>query len=1334
MRLSQGLPNRSALLAIALGIGTSACKETITEPITVAAVVVNGGGGTLRLGQSVQLSTTLKSTEGWTLPNVGVSWASSDAAKANISFAGQVTAVSRGPVTLTATAGGVNGTAAVTVIGVQSIVLAPETLSVIVTQTRAMTATTVLDPGVTVTPTWRSLDTTIARVDTAGRVTARTTTGFARVEVTAEDKKDTAVVRVVPVPVVSVVVSPDTATRTVGQTLQLTATPKDSIGGTLAGRVVTWSSSDSARAAVSAAGLVTVKAAGTATITATIEGKTGRATLTLKVPVADVTVSQSCTGSGSFSGGTGRLYTGETCEYGALVRDGAGNTLTDRSVTWTSSDTTVAKIDGAPFEHPTTKLSTVKLLPRKGGSITLTAAVEGKSSSAALTVLVPVASITVTPATATLAIGATQQLTATLKDSVGGILTGRTVAWSSSDTTKATVSNTGLLTARATGSVTITVASEGKSATSVITVQATPIPQNRSIVYNNQANNVVRVTTTGTSSGSLAAGVHPIQVNDRLIFRGGFGDNKIYSSALSGSSKTVLINAFSFSPDLTAGGTRLTFFDGDCGGNAHTVAVANADGTNTQRLANICAITPPRWAPDNSAIAYQTEQGIEIYTLTTGVKRSVLSLSGNQEVSGWRWYGNVSWSADGSRLSFAARTSIANQYCLFTVSVNGTALEKLPATCTTDIGYHDWDWETGTLALEMSSGANSFLSMFTEAGAQIGAIASTTGATWPRWTRSAATVPIASVVVTPATSSIIVGATQQLTATLKDVAGNTLTGQTVTWTTSNADIATVSTTGLVSAQAPGNVTISASSEGLSGSATLSITTASGWITRNGRQFKFISTTPMSWSAARSAARSIGNSTDLASLSSPGDREFLRDYLRNVGVANGRVWIGLFQDLSGTTYSEPSGGWKWVSGQDFSGEGWSIGEPSNSWGGEHVGMIGVDRAADANNGYYNDLRDSDAGDNRGYVVESVESLLTSIEFSPQNGPLAAGNQSCAIDIQERAYCWGLNTEGQVGDGSTTSRLIPVPVAGSLRFRSIAVAQRFTCGITVDSLPYCWGANSEGQLGTGSNSSSSVPVAVSGGHRFVSIVGTGRQMCALTADGTGYCWGHNPHGEVGDGTTTRRSVPTAILTNDKFKSLHAADFVTCGLTRAGRVLCWGEGQEGRTGTNSSAILTTPTLVSGNRTYEALNTSGQSSCARLLTGGIDCWGMNRSGEFSGSLANVLVPTATTFSGVKFRSISIGIGFGCGLVESGIPYCWGTRPLSLGTGATSSTFSQPAPVSLPEVATRIVAGSESVCAITLSGRLFCWGENTYGQLGDGTSTSKSTPREIGIGVVFKQ
>jgi len=131
---------------------TLSCDKGTFEPVAVASVEVNGGGGNLRLSESRQLTPILKSTEGWILPTQGVSWTTSSAGVASIGPSGQVTALARGTATFTATAGGVSGSSNVTVIGVQSIALAPETLSVIVTQTRALTATTVVDPGVSVTP------------------------------------------------------------------------------------------------------------------------------------------------------------------------------------------------------------------------------------------------------------------------------------------------------------------------------------------------------------------------------------------------------------------------------------------------------------------------------------------------------------------------------------------------------------------------------------------------------------------------------------------------------------------------------------------------------------------------------------------------------------------------------------------------------------------------------------------------------------------------------------------------------------------------------------------------------------------------------------------------------------------------------------------------------------------------------------------------------------------------------------------------------------------------------------------------------------------------------
>jgi len=300
--------------------------------------------------------------------------------------------------------------------------------------------------------------------------------GSARILATSANRKDSALVTVVsvpPVPVMSVVVNPASSTVRVGGTERLTATPEDANGNSLAGRTITWATSNAAIAGVDATGLVMGVAAGPATITATSEGKSGTASVTVAlVPVASVTVSPA----------SGSIVVGGTIQLMATTKDSAGNTLTGRSITWASSNTSTATVS-----------ATGLVTGVAAGAATITATSEGKSATATVTVavaLVPVASVTVSPATASLFVGATKQLSATTKDSAGNVLTGRAIAWSSSNTTAATVISSGLVTGKATGSATITATSEGKSGTASITVALVPVAS----------------VTVSPASGSIAVG------------------------------------------------------------------------------------------------------------------------------------------------------------------------------------------------------------------------------------------------------------------------------------------------------------------------------------------------------------------------------------------------------------------------------------------------------------------------------------------------------------------------------------------------------------------------------------------------------------------------------------------------------------------------------------------------------------------------------------------------------------------------------------------------------------------------------------------------------------
>jgi len=348
------------------------------------------------------------------------------------------------------------------VVPVAAVVVAPATANVMVDSAVQLVAIPVDSAGTALggrAVTWASGAAGVATVDGSGLVTGRAA-GFAAITATCEGKSGSAAVTVAappPAAVASVSVSPASASVSVGQTVQLAATPKDANGNPLTGRTVTWSSGNSGVATVSASGIVTGVSPGAATITAASEGKSGTAAVTVSsVPVASVAVSPT----------SASVSVGQTVQLAATPKDANGNPLTGRTVTWSSGNTAVATVSASGL---VTGVS--------AGAATITAASEGQSGSAAITVTsVPVASVAVSPASASVQTGQAVQLTATPKDANGNPLSGRTIVWMSSNTAAATVNTSGRVTGVAAGSATITATSEGKSGTAAITVTAPPAP------------------------------------------------------------------------------------------------------------------------------------------------------------------------------------------------------------------------------------------------------------------------------------------------------------------------------------------------------------------------------------------------------------------------------------------------------------------------------------------------------------------------------------------------------------------------------------------------------------------------------------------------------------------------------------------------------------------------------------------------------------------------------------------------------------------------------------------------------------------------------------------
>ncbi len=451
-----------------VAVGTVAVRATSSgvsdsAVITVSAVPVDSIqvtpiSATITVGGTVQLHDSLWDNGDNLLTGRVVEWSSSDSSVVTVDNAGLASGVAAGAAYVRATSEGLSDSALVTVsaVPVATVQLNLAAAEVMVGNTVQLTAT-VRDAGGGVLTgriaTWTSNDSSTATVDNDGLVTG-VQAGSAVISVTCEGQSDSAAITVSLVPVGSVSIAPDSTEVTIGGTVQLAATVRDSVGNVLSGRIVEWSSSDSATVTVSGSGLATGVAVGSATIIASSGGKSDSATVIVAdVPVSTIEVTPSDID----------VYVGGTNQLSAVVRDSAGNALSGRSITWATRDMATATVD-----------STGQVLGVAVGSTTIVATCEGQSDSASVSVVeVPVSSVELTPSNPSVTVGGSVQLTATARDSAGSALTGRTTEWGSLDSSIATVSGTGLVSGVAAGSTTIIATIESHADSVTVTVSST---------------------------------------------------------------------------------------------------------------------------------------------------------------------------------------------------------------------------------------------------------------------------------------------------------------------------------------------------------------------------------------------------------------------------------------------------------------------------------------------------------------------------------------------------------------------------------------------------------------------------------------------------------------------------------------------------------------------------------------------------------------------------------------------------------------------------------------------------------------------------------------------